>query len=315
MMKKEQKKEPSLIQTLHDENGESARLIKRVVIIGCCVNVVLMSLKLCAGYIGNSEALVADGYHSLNDIAADIIMFIFLGFSYRKADENFAYGYGKFGTFASFLMSGLLIVISVVIAAEGIESIIEFADGKELPKPDIWTFIVILFAMACKEGLYRFYSRTGRKVDSDALIASGWHHRSDALASIATLIGVTFAHFFGHSFRVLDPAASIVIAIFIFIPAVRMLLPSFMEMMDRSLPLDDRRKAIDILAHTGGVKGIKFIRTRRNGHNLVFDIGIEVSPELSVSEAAKISEKIKSEFHTVFCKHVVVSIATFPSGT
>lgn len=312
-MKKTDSKTPSISQTLHDTSGESAHIIRRVVIIGCCVNCLLMVLKLCAGYLGHSEALVADGFHSLNDIVADIIMFVFVGISYRKADARYAYGYGKFGTFASLLMACLLIFISVMITIEGIESIIEYSKGAELQQPDIWTFIVILFVMACKEGLYRFYSYSGRKIDSRALIASAWHHRSDALASIATLIGVTSAHFFGPSFRVLDPIASLVIAVFIFIPAVRMLWPSFSELMDHSLPREDVRKVSDIVRNVKGVEGLNYLRSHRNGHHLVFDIGIFVSPSLTVAAASLISNKIKTEIEEAYCHHVVTSITTFPA--
>lgn len=310
---KEEKNIPSLSQALQDEKGESAHVIRRVVALGCAVNAVLMTLKLLGGYLGHSDALVADGFHSLNDIMADIIMFIFVGISYRNPDDNYSYGYGKFGTFSSFLMACLLIVIAVLITVEGIETIIDYIHGEVLPQPDIWTFIVILFAMVCKEGLYRFYSRTGRHLDSKALIANAWHHRSDAMASVATLTGVSFAHFFGSPFRVLDPVASIVIAVFIFIPAIKMLWPAFKELMDHSLPREEVSKAKDIISGIPGVEGVKYIRSRRNGHHLVFDIGIFVNPEINVGEASNISEKIKSSFYNSFCPHVVASITTFPT--
>lgn len=314
-MKEIDSEKPSISQALHDEHGESAHIIRKVVTIGCCVNIVLMVLKLCAGYLGHSEALVADGFHSLNDILADVIMFVFVGISYKAADKKYSYGYGKFGTFASLIMSCLLVLISVFIAIEGIESIIGYSKGEILEQPDIWTFIVILFAMVTKEGLFRFYSHAGRKIDSKALVANAWHHRSDALASIATLIGVTFAHFFGPSFRVLDPVASLVIAVFIFVPAVRMLWPAFSELMDHSLPEEDVRKVSDIVTNVKGVEGLNYLRSHRNGHHLVFDIGIYVSPSITVAEASQISDEIKKEIEKAYCQHVVTSIPLSPSKT
>lgn len=302
----------SLALTLQDEGKENSMIIRRVVTIGCCVNAVLMTLKLLAGYLGHSDALVADGFHSLNDILSDIIMFIFVGISYRKADKKYTYGYGKFGTFSSFLMSVLLIVISAFIFIEGVESIIEFSRGTILPQPDIWTFIVILFAMACKEGLYHFYSKVGKKTESKALVANAWHHRSDALASIATLIGVTFAHFFGTVFRVLDPIASLIISIFIFVPAVKLFVPSFLELMDRSLPKSDIDKAESIILTTDEVKGIKFLRSRRNGHLRMFDIGIYINGNMSIKDIDEISDKINNEFYNAFCPHAIINISVFP---
>lgn len=301
-----------LSQTLHDEDADSARIIRRVVKIGCLVNALLMVLKLSAGYFGHSDALMADGFHSLNDLAADIIMLIFIGISYRAADARYSYGYGKFETFSSFLMSSFLILIALMIGCEGVESIVDYAKGETLQQPDIWTFIVVLFAMACKESLFHFYYRAGKRAESKALMANAWHHRSDALASVATLIGVTCAHFFGPAFRVLDPVASLLIAIFILIPALRLFRPSFAELMERSLPQKDVESACKEVEETPGVEGVRYIRSRRNGHNLIFDIGIEVDPSISVDQGAAIAARIEQRLHDLFCPHVFVSVNTFP---
>ena len=302
-----------LSQSLPDEPGASARAIRRVVKIGCAVNALLMALKLTAGYLGHSDALVADGFHSLNDVAADLIMLVFIGISYRAADARFAYGYGKFETFSSFLMSTLLIVISVMIGAEAVESIVGYARGETLPQPDIWTFVVVLFCMACKEGLFRFYSHAGRKADSKALVANAGHHRSDALASVATLVGVTFSHFFGPAFRILDPVASLVIAVFIFIPALRLFRPAFAELMERSLPARDVENARGIVAAVDGVRKVTYLRTRRNGHHLIFDVGIGVDRGLTVEQGSEIAAAIERALTAAYCPHVMVSVTTSPA--
>ena len=291
-----------------DENEKSARAIRKVVKIGCVVNALLMALKLSAGYFGHSDALVADGFHSLNDLAADILMLVFVGISYRSADSRYAYGYGKFETFSSFLISAFLVVVGCHIAWEAVESIVEYCHGEELPQPDIWTVVVVLLAMTCKEGLFRFYTYTGRKAHSKALVANAWHHRSDAFASIATLIGVTFSHFFGVGFRILDPIASLVLSLFILIPAVRLFRPAFGELMERSLPADDvelaRKTALDVK----GVKALTYIRTRRIGHHLVFDLGIRVDPSLNVAEGEMVARKVEEALKETFCPHIVVSV-------
>lgn len=301
----------SLLRSIPDEGSSQASAIRRVVRIGCIINLILMGLKLGAGYFGHSEALFADGFHSLNDVAADIIMLIFVGISYRKPDRRFNYGYGKFETFSSFLMSSLLIVISVLIAIEAGESILAYFKGEELDQPDFWTFVVVLFAIFCKEGLYRFYSAVGRRVESKALVANAWHHRSDALASVATLIGVSCAHFFGPAFRIFDPIASLVIAGFIFIPALRLFIPSFAELMEHSLPEDVVEKARGLIAASPEVKEVVAIRSRRNGHFLYFDIAIKVDPNLSLSQCQKISKVIEDAFHRDFCAHVTLSFRFF----
>ena len=302
-----------LSQTLPDESAEAARRIRNTVKIGCAVNALLMVLKLSAGYFGHSDALFADGFHSLNDVAADLIMLFFVGISYRPADARFSYGYGKFETFSSFLMSAFLIVVSVMIAVEGVEAIVEYAHGVTLPQPDIWTFIIVLFAMACKEGLFRFYSYVGRRADSKAMRANAWHHRSDALASVATLIGVSCAHFFGPAFRILDPVASLIIALFILIPAIRMIRPAFAELMEHSLPAADTDRARQAVEAVPGVRGIYSLRSRRNGHHLMFDIGIDVDPKLTIEQGAIIAGDIEQALHRAFCPHILLSVTTRPA--
>lgn len=303
----------SLAQALPDENNQSAATIRRVVKIGCAVNALLMALKLCAGYLGHSDALVADGFHSLNDLAADIIMLVFVGISYRKPDEKYSYGYGKFETFSSFLISSVLVVVACLIIREAVESLIGYFQGEVLPQPDIWTFVVVLFAMACKEGLFRFYSAAGRKAGSKALKANAWHHRSDALASVATLIGVTFSHFFGEGFRVLDPIASLVIAVFILVPAFRILRPAFAELMERSLPENERKKALELVSKIPNVKDVEYLRARRNGHKYVFDFGIKTDASLSVAQCSHLTDEIRQALTDAFCPHVILSVNYSPA--
>lgn len=299
--------EQKLSDILRDESATSARAIRRVVIIGCIINAFLMILKLSAGYFGHSDALMADGFHSLNDLAADIIMLVFVGISFRRPDSRFPYGYGKFETFSTFLIASFLILVGSLIGIEAIEKITDYFDGKTLDQPDIWTVVVVLVAMSCKEGLFRFYSAAGRRHNTPALLANAWHHRSDALASIATLIGVSAAHFFGTTFRILDPIASLVIAVFIIVAAVRLLRPSFFELMERSLPDDQIEKANKTINNIPGVTSEK-IRARRNGHHLIFDVSLKVNPEISIAEAQQISEEVKEALRKAFCRHISVNV-------
>lgn len=300
---------PSLAQILPDENEDSGRIIRHVVKIGCIVNACLMILKLSAGYFGHSDALFADGFHSLNDMAADLLMLVFVGISFRNADKKYSYGYGKFETLSSLLISSFLVIIAVMITIEAIESLAAFFNGELLPKPDIWTVVVVIFAMSCKEGLYRYYSHAGRKAGSKALLANAWHHRSDAMASVATLIGVTFAHFFGESFRVLDPVASLVIAVFIFFPALRLLRPAFFELMERALPEDEIQKVTGIVKNVPEVMKILWIRSRRVGHKYVFDIGVLMDGKITVAQTQTVKSEIKRRLEKSFCPHIILSLS------
>ncbi len=303
----------TLPDLLSMRNASEARQIRKVVMLGCLVNAMLMVMKLGVGWYGHSEALMADGFHSMNDMAVDLIMLVFVGVSYRKANASFAYGYGKFETFASLMIACLMIFISVMIFKEGLESVIGFFNGEQLERPDIWTFIAIIVAIGCKEGLYRFYNKKGSELNSTALRAAGWHHRLDAMASISTLIGVTCAHFLGEKFYVLDPMASLVIAITIIFPALRLLWPSFRELMEGSLPKEESEKALAIVRDTDGVRDVAYVKGRRNGHCKVFDVRVGIAPGSTVEQGDVIASSIEERLRNAFCPHIYLTVQTYPA--
>lgn len=304
--------EGSLRQGLREimlaSKSEGARYVRKVVIIGCAVNAFLMLMKLLVGYFGHSTALVADGFHSLNDVAVDIVMLIFVGISYRAPNERYVYGYGKYETFSALVISILMIIIGGLIGIEGVENIVSYSKGEEIMHPDIWTIIAVLVAMGCKEGLYRYYSHAGRRADSTALQTAGWHHRLDAISSIATLVGVTLAHFLGPAWRVADPAVSLAIGVLIILQAVRLLKPAFEELMEVSLDADDIDKARAVIGDVKGIENIESLKARRSGHNKIFDIKVKINPKLSVAESTKIIENVDDALRKAFCPHIFVNI-------
>lgn len=301
--------ENEMIELLESDN---TRKVRKIVGIGCAVNALLMALKLTVGWLGHSDALVADGFHSLNDFAADLIMLAFVGISFRAADKKYSYGYGKFETFSSFLISSFLLVVAVIIAIEGVESIVEYSHGVPLEKPDIWTVVVVIIAMACKEGLYRFYSSAGRRLGSRAIVANAWHHRIDALASVATLIGVTSAHFFGENFRILDPCASIVIAAFIIVSAIRLFIPSFAELMEKTLPINITDNISSIIRDCDDVMEVRDIKSRKSGHYLIIDVAVCVKPQISVEQGEIIASHIVKALKKEYGNRILPSISIIP---
>ncbi|MDE5791856.1 MAG: cation diffusion facilitator family transporter [Muribaculaceae bacterium] len=302
-----------LSDLLTNDTSATSRKIRKIVIVGCIVNACLMALKLSVGYFGHSDALVADGFHSLNDFAADLIMLLFIGISFRDADSRYSYGYGKFETFSTFLISLFLLFISWHIAEEAIDRIKEYMRGKVLAQPDIWTVIVVLVSMCAKEFLFRFYRRGAKKTSTMALLTNAWHHRSDAMASIATLIGVSFAHFLGEPWRILDPCASLVLVVFIVVAAIRMLYPSFIELMDHSCPAPIADKARDIVEGTEGVERLLETKSRKNGHFLIFDFKIGVAPKLNVTEAEEIASRVQDNLKKEFGNNTLISVQTVPT--
>lgn len=297
-----------LTSLLNIHGEKDAGRIRRAVTIGCAVNLFLLILKLSFGYWGHSEALVADGFHSLGDVGTDIVMLTFVGLSFRLPSKSYNYGYGKFETFASLIISGILLFISVMLVKEATESIEAYMAGEVLDRPDIWTLIAILFAMVCKEFLFRFYRHVGKSTRCNALISSAWHHRSDALSSIATVIGVSFAFFLGEKWRILDPCASLVIVIFIIIPACRLFIPAFQELMEKSLPANQRDKAEAAVKSIPDVKGVESLKARKSGPFLIFDISIHLDPNMTIEKGNQISAEIERKLTAEFGKNTRISV-------
>lgn len=298
------------LMTIHA--GWEARIIRRAVMIGCAVNIALMLLKLTFGYYGHSDALRADGFHSLSDVCSDIIMLAFVGISFRPSSRRFTYGYGKFETFASLLISGLLLFVTYHISEHAIESISAYVEGEILPHPDGWTVIAVLVAMGAKECLFHYYKSTGKKTRCAALVSSAWHHRADALASIATLIGVGCAHFLGENWRILDAIASLIIALLILGTGLRLFVRAFNELMDTSLPQGDVKDAERLILNCEGVVNISNIRCRKSGPYMIFNVMVEVEGNLSINEGDVIASQIETSLINHFGSHSLVGVEIKP---
>ena len=287
--------------------------IYKVTLTGTAVNAALIVLKFVAGFVGRSSAMVADAVHSLSDFVTDVIVLVFVKIAGRPSDKNHDYGHGKYETFATMFIGLILAFPGFVLMYNGIRLIIDGLDGHALPRPTMIALVIAVVSIVSKEWLYRLTARVGRRVSSNAVVANAWHHRSDALASVATLVGVTFSHFFGPAFRILDPVASLVIAVFIFIPALRLFRPAFAELMERSLPARDVENARGIVAAVDGVRKVTYLRTRRNGHHLIFDVGIGVDRGLTVEQGSEIAAAIERALTAAYCPHVMVSVTTSPA--
>lgn len=295
-----------------DRNPNDVRRIRHVTLVGFWINAVLMVLKILFGIIGHSDALVADGVHSLSDFATDVIVLVFVGIAYRSADSGHPYGHGKFETFASLLIALVLLGVAVGIGINGVNTITASLRGEILPRPDIYTIIVALASILSKEFLYRYTIRTARRIRSSSLIANAWHHRSDAISSIATLVGVSAAYFLGEHWRILDPIASILIAVFIAVSAIQIALPSVNELLERSLPTELVSKAGRTIASVAGVRDYHRLRTRRNGHSLIIDTHIKVDPEINVAAGHRIATDVEKALRSTFGPDIITNIHVEP---
>ncbi|MDE6523743.1 MAG: cation diffusion facilitator family transporter [Muribaculaceae bacterium] len=286
--------------------------IKRLPLIGFWINAVLVVLKLFFGYWGHSDALVADGYHSISDFITDFIVLVFISIAYKKADSDHPYGHGKFETIASVLIGVILFGIAIYIGYEAIKTIILCIGGKILPRPDVWTIAVALIAIIAKEYCYRITVRTGKKIDSASLVANAWHHRSDALSSIATLIGVSVSYFMGEQWRIMDPIVAVFISIFIIMASVKIATPSIKELLEVSLPEKQVNAIKEIISNVKGVERVHNLRTRRNGHSYIIDVNVHVDPNITVKEAHKIANTVENDIHNNFEKDAIIYVHIEP---
>ncbi|MDE6685230.1 MAG: cation diffusion facilitator family transporter, partial [Duncaniella sp.] len=191
------------------------REIYTVTLIGSAVNALLIVLKFLAGFMGKSSAMIADAVHSLSDFISDVVVLVFVRIAGKPRDKGHEYGHGKFETLASLIIGVMLGIAGIGLMINGVESVIRSLNGESLPRPTMLALVIAILAIVSKEWLYRYTMRAGTRLDSQAVMANAWHHRSDAISSVGTLAGIAGAMFLGDKWRILDPVAAVVVSFFI----------------------------------------------------------------------------------------------------
>ncbi|MFI3239821.1 MAG: cation diffusion facilitator family transporter [Bacteroidales bacterium] len=267
--------------------------IKQCTIIGVISNAILAIMKVIAGIVGRSGAMIADGVHSVTDFITDIIVLLFIDYSARGENKEFRYGYGKFETFATLIISIFLLIVGVGIMYDSISKILFVVRGGELHAPKMIALWMAAISILVKEILYQYTRRVGQKTESMAVVANAWHHRSDALSSIASLLGISGAIFLGNAWHILDPIAAVLVSVFILIVAVKLSLPAIKELLEISLPDKINQEISTTIITTEGVQDFHRLRTRKNGSIYIIDFHIKVAPQMSVFIAHNISTEIE----------------------
>ena len=270
------------------------REIFRITWIGSIVNFTLLMVKFIAGIVGHSAALVADAIHSLSDFVTDIIVILFVKISSKPEDENHDYGHGKYETLATAIIGLILFFVGVGILVNGTNSVIGALRGEVLASPSIAALIIAGLSIITKEALYQYTVIKGKDLNSQALTANAWHHRSDALSSIGTLIGIGGAICLGERWRILDPIAAIVVSLFIMRVGLKLLKPCIDELLERSLPADTEQKIVDILLSFAEVSAPHHLRTRRIGNHIAIEVHIRMRGDMTLHEAHLITQKIEA---------------------
>lgn len=256
--------------------------------MGFWINAALGVAKVLGGIFGRSTALIADGIHSFSDFVSDVIIIVMVGISRKRPDSGHQFGHGHFEALATLLLAVLLLAVGAGIMYDGILRITEVAHGAVLPRPSGVALVILALSIVSKEWLFHYTRRAGRRIRSDAVVANAWHHRSDAFSSVATLIGLCGAIFLGEKWRVLDPVAAIVVAVFILIVAVQLGRQALNEMLGAALSPEQTAMLGHVLDGTPGVKAWHHMRTFKSGNEAYVEVHLKVDPEINVRRAHEI---------------------------
>ncbi len=286
---------------------ERSHIARRVTWIGIAWNVVLITVKFAAGILGRSSALIADAFHSVSDFGTDIAVLLSVRLANRPVDETHHYGHGKIETLASIVISLFLFFVALGIMIDSGFQIYRFVQGKPLERPQLIALFAAIISIIIKEALYRYTIKHGKRIKSQALISNAWHHRSDALTSVAVSLGIAGAYLLGNHFVLLDPIAALLVSFFILNFVRTSFKESVNELLEASLDQEENERILNVVSQTPGVYYPHQLRTRRIGNTIAIEITIKVDPTLSIVQAHDIATQVENHLRQEFGKDIFVS--------
>lgn len=283
---------------------ERQKATRRVTLVGAFLNTILSVAQIIGGFLTHSQALIADGFHSLSDLASDFVVLAATQLAHREADDNHPYGHGRIETLATVILGLMLagVAVGIFMQAWG-----RLFSGIPLPTPKPLAITFALAAIVGKEALYHYTMHTAKRIASPMLKANAWHHRSDAISSVIVLLGIAGAQF---GFPWLDPVAAIAVAIMILYMAGRLIMESTSELVDTGLAIEEVQEIHDFIADIEGVENIHMLRTRRMGGRVLADVHLQVDGRISVSEGHFISDQVMHRLRKHFpdMKDIIIHI-------
>ena len=291
---------------------EREKELARVTIVGSLGNLLLLTFKFVAGIVGHSSAMVADAVHSLSDFITDLIVLVFVKISAKPQDSSHDYGHGKFETLATLFVALALVAAAIGIIVSGATKFARWLQGETLQMPGMLALWAALLSILVKEVLYRYTIARGKALDSPAVIANAWHHRSDALSSIGAAIGIGGALLLGERWAVLDPLASIVVGAMLVKVAWDLLRISTGELTDSSLPEDTEREIEAIICSFPEVSHPHNLRTRRIGNRIAIEAHVRMDGNMSLHSAHDVVSAIEHKLKERFGRNTLVTIHMEP---
>ena len=295
-----------------NEKSERTQKATRVTKIGVLWNVFLAAIKFVTGYLGNSSALIADAVHSLSDFVSDLAVLAGLRIANKPKDSDHHYGHGKFETLSTVAITVTLFFAGGVMLWDSGNTIYKVYHGLALTVPKNITLWIAFLSIIIKEGLYHYTFRAGKSIDSNALITNAWHHRTDALSSIAVTIGIAGAIWGGPSWRILDPIAALIISIIIIRFALGVFKDAINELMEASLSNEMNKEILQIASEVPGVYNPHNLKTRKIGYNYALEMHVKVDPKLTIVEAHDIATDLENKLKEKYGADTFLSIHIEP---
>ena len=289
---------------------ERNREIYKVTLVGGAVNVLLLVFKFVAGILGHSAAMVADAVHSLSDFVTDVIVLAFVRISSKPKDKSHDYGHGKYETLAMTIIGMALLAAAIGIIYGGALKIADWLGGQRLEAPGTLALWAALLSVVLKEAVYRYSMLKARQLNSQAVEANAWHHRSDALSSVGTAIGIGGAIFLGQRWTVLDPLASVIVGAFIVKVAIELLGRGIGDLLEQSLPDEIETEILQLAATVPGISEPHDLRTRRIGDHYAIELHILVDGDIPLREAHDRASEVEQLLRNHYGDntHVVVHV-------
>jgi len=282
------------------------RIFRRLTLVGIVGNIVLVAFKLYAGIVGKSSAMVSDAIHSLSDVFATFIAALGVRIARREADDRHPYGHERFESLASLILGLILLVTGLGIGYSGVKTIL--SDNYDtIAIPSTIALIAAVVSIVTKEAMYRYTKYYAVKMNSSAFMADAWHHRSDALSSIGSLLGIAGSRM---GYPVLDSVASVLICVCILKVGYDILREAISNMMDTSCGAEYDKELNDFISNCEGVESVDLIMTRRFGNKIYIDAEISVDGKLSLEAAHEIAEKVHDavEARSKDIKHIMIHV-------
>lgn len=294
-------------KTVTQQTDSSYAIAMRVSKVSILVNLVLSIVKFLAGLLASSGAMISDAVHSASDVLSTFVVIIGVKIAGKKSDHEHPYGHERYESVSAILLAGLLIATGLGIGMNGIKQIMQSGEGIRVQTPGRLALIAAVVSLVVKEWMFWYTRSAAIKINSGALMADAWHHRSDALSSVGAFVGILGARM---GYPVLDPIASVVICGFILKAAWDIFKDATDKMIDRACDEETEKKIREITANTEGVIKIDLLRTRLFGSKMYVDVEISADENLSLKNAHSIAENVHHVIEDSFpnVKHCMVHV-------